>query len=140
MLKITVKIMKNKIQNISYGWEVKKQGEIDQKSKLKNIAMKKLPILTNLATQGIISQENYFDREEGNATTIDGVGDALGASCDITTKYDNCRGDLYGHLLTRVRATTCRGCPSGIPQVVPTTYQYQKATTRVASTITEYIN
>ena len=44
-------------------WEVKKLEEIAEKITTKNKTNKKNPVLTNSAIEGIINQQDYFDRE-----------------------------------------------------------------------------
>lgn len=44
-------------------WEVKRLGEIAEKVTSKNKSNKQLPVLTNSATEGVVNQQDYFDRE-----------------------------------------------------------------------------
>lgn len=54
---------KQRLPGFSDPWKKVKLGELFSKSLLKNKEAKTLPILTNSATQGIILQDEYFDRE-----------------------------------------------------------------------------
>ena len=53
-------------------WEEKRLGEVGSKSKRKNKANQSLPVLTNSATQGVIMQDSYFDREITTEANLDG--------------------------------------------------------------------
>lgn len=44
-------------------WEVKRLGEIAEKVTSKNKSNEQLPVLTNSATEGVVNQQDYFDRE-----------------------------------------------------------------------------
>lgn len=44
-------------------WKVKRLGEIAEKVTSKNKSNKQLPVLTNSATEGVVNQQDYFDRE-----------------------------------------------------------------------------
>lgn len=44
-------------------WKVKRLGEIAEKVTSKNKSNKQLPVLTNSATEGVVNQKDYFDRE-----------------------------------------------------------------------------
>ena len=44
-------------------WEVKRLGEIAEKITSKNKRNLQLPVLTNSATEGVVNQQDYFDRE-----------------------------------------------------------------------------
>lgn len=54
---------KQRLPGFSDPWKKVKLGELFSKSLLKNKEAKTLPILTNSAAQGIILQDEYFDRE-----------------------------------------------------------------------------
>lgn len=54
---------KQRLPGFSTPWKKVKLGELFSKSLLKNKEAKTLPILTNSAAQGIILQDEYFDRE-----------------------------------------------------------------------------
>ena len=43
-------------------WEVKRLGEIAEKVTSKNKSNEQLPVLTNSATEGVVNQQDYFDR------------------------------------------------------------------------------
>lgn len=47
----------------SGNWQEKKLGDIADKITQKNKSKKQLPIFTNSAADGVINQEDYFDRE-----------------------------------------------------------------------------
>lgn len=44
-------------------WEVKRLGDIAEKVTSKNKSNEQLPVLTNSATEGVVNQQDYFDRE-----------------------------------------------------------------------------
>ena len=44
-------------------WEVKRLGEIAERITRKNKNNHPLPVLTNSATEGVVNQQDYFDRE-----------------------------------------------------------------------------
>ena len=44
-------------------WEVKRLGAVAEKVSLKNKTKKQLPVFTNSAADGVVNQEDYFDRE-----------------------------------------------------------------------------
>lgn len=44
-------------------WEVRRLGEIAERITRKNRSNHKLPVLTNSATEGVVNQQDYFDRE-----------------------------------------------------------------------------
>lgn len=54
---------KQRLSGFSAPWKRVKLGDVFLKSLHKNKEAKNLPVLTNSATQGIILQEDYFDRE-----------------------------------------------------------------------------
>ena len=63
-------------------WSIKKLKDLFNKVKTKNTDNNTLPVLTNSATQGVILQDEYFDREIGNDDNTDGyyiveVGDFM---------------------------------------------------------------
>lgn len=53
----------SEIGRIPARWEVVELGDVCEKRKIKNVEMKYSNVLTNSAVLGIISQEEYFDRE-----------------------------------------------------------------------------
>ena len=44
-------------------WEVKRLGDIAIRVNTKNLSDSRYPVLTNSATEGIVNQQDYFDRE-----------------------------------------------------------------------------
>ena len=53
-------------------WSIKKLKDLFNKVKTKNTDNNTLPVLTNSATQGVILQDEYFDREIVNDENTDG--------------------------------------------------------------------
>ncbi|OAN61667.1 hypothetical protein A8B79_04365 [Balneola sp. EhC07] len=53
-------------------WEVKRLGEIADRITNKNTENKYSFVLTNSATQGIVSQTDYFDKDIANQNNLDG--------------------------------------------------------------------
>ena len=53
-------------------WSIKKLKDLFNKVKTKNTDNNTLPVLTNSATQGVILQDEYFDREIVNDDNTDG--------------------------------------------------------------------
>ena len=53
-------------------WSIKKLKDLFNKVKTKNTDNNTLPVLTNSATQGVILQDEYFDREIVNDDNADG--------------------------------------------------------------------
>ncbi len=53
-------------------WEERKLGEIAERSTTKNSSMALTRVLTNSATQGVIDQGDYFDKDIANAANIGG--------------------------------------------------------------------
>lgn len=53
-------------------WDIKKLKDLFNKVKTKNTNNSVLPVLTNSATQGVILQDEYFDREIVNDDNTDG--------------------------------------------------------------------
>jgi type I restriction enzyme S subunit len=53
-------------------WEEKKLGEIAIKNSIKNKKNEVNFVLTNSATQGIVSQQDYFDRDIANKNNLEG--------------------------------------------------------------------
>ena len=54
------------------GWELVKLKEVLKRSKLKNTDVKIKYVLTNSATQGIVSQNDYFDKDIANQNNLQG--------------------------------------------------------------------
>jgi type I restriction enzyme S subunit len=53
-------------------WEEKKLGEVANRKTLKNKENKYKYVLTNSATQGIVSQQDYFDKDIANQNNLEG--------------------------------------------------------------------
>ncbi|MBO6880901.1 restriction endonuclease subunit S [Winogradskyella sp.] len=53
-------------------WEEKKLGEIAERVAVKNVANEVNFVLTNSATQGIVSQQEYFDKDIANQNNLQG--------------------------------------------------------------------
>lgn len=53
-------------------WEEKRLGEVANRKTLKNKENKYKYVLTNSATQGIVSQQDYFDKDIANQNNLEG--------------------------------------------------------------------
>ncbi|MFC1468087.1 restriction endonuclease subunit S [Verrucomicrobiota bacterium] len=53
-------------------WQEKRLGEVASKVKTKNTASTERAVLTNSATQGIIDQSDYFDKDIANQENLEG--------------------------------------------------------------------
>jgi type I restriction enzyme S subunit len=53
-------------------WEEKKLGEVANRKTLKNKENKYKYVLTNSATQGVVSQQDYFDKDIANQNNLEG--------------------------------------------------------------------
>ncbi len=53
-------------------WEEKKLGDVTERVTVKNKNSKVVFVLTNSATEGVVSQKDYFDREIANQNNLEG--------------------------------------------------------------------
>ena len=65
-------VPKLRFKEFSGEWEERKLGDIATRSTLKNKDNKINFVLTNSATKGIVSQQNYFDKDIANKNNLEG--------------------------------------------------------------------
>lgn len=62
--------MKSELKNLPSGWKVVRLGEIAEKSILKNRNNSIKLVLSNSAINGLVAQNEYFDKDIANKENI----------------------------------------------------------------------